>query len=106
MEIITASRLTGNSGFQPKAVLLSILGTESDIADKYYTHVDDASQLQAIAAISDTMRKVSPQEKIDKCLFTSGSDDCQVANGIKATNGNGYAGLQLDRRRVLMCRRT
>ena len=52
----------------PKAALLSILGTDSDIADKYYTHVGDASQRQAIAAISDTMQKVSPQEKINKVL--------------------------------------
>jgi len=52
----------------PKATLLSFLGTDSDIADKYYTHVGDASQRQAIAAISDTMQKVSPQEKIDKVL--------------------------------------
>ena len=36
----------------PKAVLLSILGTQSDIADKYYTHVGDAAQREAINAIS------------------------------------------------------
>lgn len=53
----------------PKAVLLSILGTDSDIADKYYTHVGDASQRQAIAAVSGAMMmKISPQERIDKVL--------------------------------------
>ena len=31
----------------PKAVLLSILGTDSEIADKYYTHVGDESQRKA-----------------------------------------------------------
>ncbi|UDQ98875.1 tyrosine-type recombinase/integrase [Lentisphaerota bacterium WC36G] len=36
-----------------KATLISILGTDSEIADKYYTHVDEVSQIQAIAKISD-----------------------------------------------------
>lgn len=43
----------------PKAVLLSILGTQSDIADKYYTHVGDAAQREAIMAISNA----TPTEK-------------------------------------------
>jgi len=52
-----------------KAALLSILGTDSEIADKYYTHVGDAAQQQAIAAISSTMSDVSsPQERIRKAL--------------------------------------
>ncbi len=50
----------------PKAVLLSILGTDSDIADKYYTHVGSEAQLQAIQAISGVMQSVSPQEKLNK----------------------------------------
>ena len=37
----------------PKAVLLSILGTDSDIADKYCTHVGEDAQLLAINAISN-----------------------------------------------------
>lgn len=53
----------------PKAVLLSILGTESDIADKYYTHVGGEAQRQAIAAISDTMRSKSPQDRIAEALL-------------------------------------
>jgi len=52
----------------PKAVLLSILGTESDIADKYYTHVGDAAQRQAIEAISQSMGKKSPQDRINEAL--------------------------------------
>ena len=36
----------------PEATLLSILGTDSDIAAKYYTHVSEESQKRAIAAIS------------------------------------------------------
>ena len=51
----------------PKAVLLSILGTDSKIADKYYTHVSVESQMKAIEAIS--MRSTtSSSEKIDRVL--------------------------------------
>ena len=52
----------------PKAVLLSILGTESDIADKYYTHVGDEAQQKAIGAISDSMTKTSDSTKIQEVL--------------------------------------
>ena len=51
----------------PKAVLLSILGTDSKIADKYYTHVSVESQMKAIAAISNRNAPTS-QEKIDRVL--------------------------------------
>ena len=52
----------------PKAVLLSILGTESEIADKYYTHVGEAAQQQAIAAISASMTGLTAQERIHAAL--------------------------------------
>ena len=52
----------------PKATLLSILGTDSDIADKYYTHVSEESQKKAIAAISSRSTPSSSQEKIDRVL--------------------------------------
>ncbi len=54
----------------PKSTLLSILGTDSKIADKFYTHVSSDSQKQAIAAITDTMTTTgdSPQERIRKAL--------------------------------------
>ena len=51
----------------PKAVLLSILGTDSKIADKYYTHVSVESQMKAIAAISNRNAPTF-QEKIDRVL--------------------------------------
>ena len=51
-----------------KAALLSILGTDSEIADKYYTHVGDAAQKQAIEAISQSIGKKSAQDKIDEVL--------------------------------------
>ena len=48
----------------PKAVLLSILGTDSEIADKYYTHMGSQAQQQAIQAVSGAHESDSPQEKI------------------------------------------
>jgi integrase len=52
----------------PKAVLLSILGTDSDIADKYYTHVGEDAQQLAINAISDIRNGKSAQEKVTAAL--------------------------------------
>jgi integrase len=52
----------------PKAVLLSILGTESQIADKYYTHVGNEAQEKAIAAISGTTFENPDKTKIQKAL--------------------------------------
>ena len=52
----------------PKAVLLSILGTDSDIADKYYTHVGEDAQQLAINAISDIRNGKSAQEKVSAAL--------------------------------------
>ena len=51
-----------------KAVLLSILGTDSDIADKYYTHVGEDAQQLAITAISDIRNGKSAQEKVSAAL--------------------------------------
>ena len=52
----------------PKAVLLSILGTQSDIADKYYTHVGDAAQREAINAISGISSHDTLKERVQKVL--------------------------------------
>ena len=52
----------------PKAVLLSILGTESAIADKYYTHVGNEAQEKAIAAISGTVFENPDKAKLHKAL--------------------------------------
>ncbi|MBR5584359.1 MAG: tyrosine-type recombinase/integrase, partial [Lachnospiraceae bacterium] len=52
----------------PKAVLLSILGTDGDIADKYYTHIGEEAQREAIEAVSQTSSTISAQEKIEKVL--------------------------------------
>ena len=67
----------------PKAVLLSILGTDSDIADKYYTHVSEESQRKAIEAISSRNRSTS-QERIDralKLLMPDGNQPEHASNG-------------------------
>ena len=52
----------------PKAVLLSILGTQSDIADKYYTHVGDAAQREAINAISGISSHDTLKERVQKVI--------------------------------------
>ena len=46
---------------------MSILGTDSEIADKYYIHVGDAAQQEAIMAISGFKGKTA-QKKIDDVL--------------------------------------
>ncbi len=54
----------------PKAVLLSILGTNSDIVDKYYTHIGDEAQEKAINAINGHFDSnyISDQDKIKEAL--------------------------------------
>ena len=51
----------------PKAVLLSILGTDSEIADKYYTHIGEEAQLRAIEAVCGNM-VISASERIREAL--------------------------------------
>ncbi len=70
----------------PKAVLLSILGTQSDIADKYYTHVGDAAQREAINAISGVMENDSLKDRVEAVikLLDSKPEPCQsVLDQIK-----------------------
>jgi len=52
----------------PKAVVLSIIGTNSEIVDKHYTHIGDEAQEKAIAAISGSFETstISDSEKINK----------------------------------------
>ena len=67
----------------PKAVLLSILGTDSKIADKYYTHVSEESQWKAIEAIS-SRPATSSREKIDRVLnllMPDGNQPEHASNG-------------------------
>ena len=52
----------------PKAVLLSILGTDSDIADKYYTHVGEDAQQLAINAISLNSSRSTLAERVQRVI--------------------------------------
>jgi len=52
----------------PKAVVLSILGTNSEIVDKYYTHIGEEAQEKAIMALYGGNGGMSDRERIDKAL--------------------------------------
>ena len=52
----------------PKAVVLSIIGANSEIVDKHYTHIGEEAQEKAIMAISGTYTSISDRERIDKVL--------------------------------------
>ena len=52
----------------PKAVMESIWGASSEIVDKYYTHIGDDAQRQAIEAISDETNQNSLAERIQKVI--------------------------------------
>ena len=67
----------------PKAVLLSILGTDSDIADKYYTHVGEDAQQLAIIAISDIRNGKSAQEKVSAALALL-KNNAEITQDIRA----------------------
>jgi len=48
--------------------LLSILGTDSEIADKYYTYIGDDAQEKAIAAISKGIAQPIADSQIQNAL--------------------------------------
>jgi integrase len=52
----------------PKAVVLSILGTNSEIVDKHYTHIGEDAQERAINSIFGDGNTVSDRERIEKAL--------------------------------------
>ncbi len=52
----------------PKAVVLSILGTDSDIVDKYYTHISEEAQHRAMTAIAGEIGTLSPADKINRTM--------------------------------------
>lgn len=52
----------------PQATVLSILGADSEIVNKYYTHVGDEAQQKAIAAITGEPGGKSAQQKINEAL--------------------------------------
>lgn len=71
----------------PQATVVSILGADSEVVTKYYTHVGDEAQRQAIAAISGVNISSSAQSKIDEALAiinssTASSDE--ILSQVKA----------------------
>lgn len=53
----------------PKAVVLSIIGANSEIVDKHYTHIGEEAQEKAIMAIAGSFNGgLSDREKIDKII--------------------------------------
>ena len=71
----------------PQATVVSILGADSEIVTKYYTHVGDEAQKQAIAAVSGVNLPTPAQNKIDEALAlinnsTASSDE--ILSQVKA----------------------
>ena len=67
----------------PQATVTSILGADSKIVAKYYTHVGDEAQQQAIAAVTGNNLRDEAQKKIDEVLnlintSTASSDEILV----------------------------
>lgn len=52
----------------PPAIVQSILGADSEIISKYYTHVGDEAQMKAIEAISGGIDSKLAQQRIDEAL--------------------------------------
>jgi integrase len=52
----------------PKAVVLSILGTNSDIVDKHYTHIGEEAQEKAINSLFGNGNIITDCEKIENAL--------------------------------------
>jgi integrase len=52
----------------PKAVVLSILGTNSEIVDKHYTHIGEEAQGKAINSLFGDGNSISDRERIEKAL--------------------------------------
>ena len=71
----------------PQATVISILGADSDIVTKYYTHVGNEAQQQAIAAISGDFNASNAQSKIEEALTlinTSTASSDEVLAQVKA----------------------
>jgi len=71
----------------PQATVVSILGADSDIVSKYYTHVGSEAQQQAIAAVLGENDAITAQSKIRKVLAlinTSTAPSDEVLAQVKA----------------------
>ena len=52
----------------PKAVVLSILGANSEIVDKHYTHIGEEAQEKAIESVFGQANSISDRERIEQAL--------------------------------------
>ena len=71
----------------PQATVVSILGADSEIVTKYYTHVGDEAQKQAIAAVSGVSLPTPAQNKIDEALAlinNSTASSVEILSQVKA----------------------
>ena len=71
----------------PQATVVSILGADSEVITRYYTHVGDDAQRQAIAAVSGGYLPGSAQAKIDealKLINTSTAASNEILTQVKA----------------------
>ncbi|MBO5722514.1 MAG: tyrosine-type recombinase/integrase, partial [Lentisphaeria bacterium] len=71
----------------PQATVVSILGADSEVITRYYTHVGDDAQRQAIAAVSGGYLPGSAQAKIDEALElinTSNAASDEILVQVKA----------------------
>ena len=70
----------------PKAVVLSIIGANSEIVDKHYTHIGEEAQEKAIMAISGTYTSISDRERIERALelINSCNDTPDIIQKIKS----------------------
>ena len=71
----------------PQATVVSILGADSEVITRYYTHVGDDAQRQAIAAVSGGYLPGSAQAKIDealKLINTSTAASNEILAQVKA----------------------
>ena len=71
----------------PQATVTSILGADSEIVTKYYTHVGDEAQRQAVAAVAGDFNMSSARSKIEKALTlirTSAAPSDEILAQVKA----------------------
>lgn len=71
----------------PQATVVSILGADSEIVSKFYTHVGDEAQQQAIAAITGELNGKSAQQRINEAqelIRTSTEPSNAVLKKVKA----------------------
>ena len=71
----------------PQATVVSILGADSEVITRYYTHVGDDAQRQAIAAVSGGYLPGSAQAKIDEAwelINTSTAASDEILAQVKA----------------------